>query len=204
MNIIKNMGVWKPRIVIWENVKNVLSRYMVRNYQQYVLALDRMGYTSSYAVLNSMDFGLPQKRERVFTVSMLGSKQFDFSRIERRKMRSINEFLEVGEVDDYYTVTAPSMLRAIGNKKGVRRLPIIKDFCYTITERPDRAPGSGCLPIGNGKYRYLTERECWKLQGYSDEDFNAAAAVNSRRTLYRQAGNSIPVTIFESMFQSML
>ncbi len=204
VNIIKNMGVWKPRIVIWENVKNVLSRYMVRNYQQYVLALDRMGYTSSYAVLNSMDFGLPQKRERVFTVSMLGSKQFDFSRIERRKMRSINEFLEVGEVDDYYTVTAPSMLRAIGNKKGVRRLPIIKDFCYTITERPDRAPGSGCLPIGNGKYRYLTERECWKLQGYSDEDFNAAAAVNSRRTLYRQAGNSIPVTIFESMFQSML
>jgi len=204
VNIIKNMGVWKPRIVIWENVKNVLSRYMVRNYQQYVLALDRMGYTSSYAILNAMDFGLPQRRERVFTVSMLGSEQFDFSGMEQRKMINIKEFLEVGPVSDYYTVTAPSMLRAIGNTKGVRRLPIIKDYCYTITERPDRAPGSGCLPIGNGKYRYLTERECWKLQGYSDEDFNAAAEVNSRRTLYRQAGNSIPVTIFESMFRAML
>jgi len=134
----------------------------------------------------------------------LGSEQFDFSGMEQRKMINIKEFLEVGPVSDYYTVTAPSMLRAIGNTKGVRRLPIIKDYCYTITERPDRAPGSGCLPIGNGKYRYLTERECWKLQGYSDEDFNAAAEVNSRRTLYRQAGNSIPVTIFESMFRAML
>ena len=204
VNIVQNMGVWRPRIIIWENVKNVLSKYMVRNYQQYVLALDRLGYTSSYEILNAIDFGLPQRRERVFTVSMLGSMPFDFLRLKKRTMRPIKEFLEAGPVDDYYRVKAPSMLRAIGNKKGVRRLPIIKDYCYTITERPDRAPGSGCLPIGNGKYRYLTERECWRLQGYSDDDFAAAAAVNSRRTLYRQAGNSIPVTIFESMFRELL
>lgn len=68
----------------------------------------------------------------------------------------------------------------------------------------DRAPGSGCLPIGNGKYRYLTERECWRLQGYNDGDFEAAAGVNSRRALYKQAGNSIPVPIFESIFSEML
>lgn len=71
-------------------------------------------------------------------------------------------------------------------------------------ERPDRAPGSGCLPIGNGQYRYLTEKECWRLQGYNDSDFEAAATVNSRRALYKQAGNSIPVPIFESIFEAML
>lgn len=65
-------------------------------------------------------------------------------------------------------------------------------------------PGSGCLPIGDGKYRYLTEKECWRLQGYDDADFEAAAKVNGRRALYKQAGNSIPVTIFESMFDVML
>lgn len=91
-----------------------------------------------------------------------------------------------------------------GQSGTVRRRPIIKDYGYTITERPDRAPGSGCLPIGNGKYRYLTERECWRLQGYNDEDFEAAAGVNSRRALYKQAGNSIPVPIFESIFSEML
>ena len=62
---------------------------------------------------------------------------------------------------------------------------------------------------GGGKYRYLTERECWRLQGYSDADFEAAAAVqkkNGRYTmaLYKQAGNSIPVTIFESIFRKII
>ncbi|WP_302357358.1 DNA cytosine methyltransferase [uncultured Megasphaera sp.] len=204
INIVRNMGVWRPRIIIWENVRNVISRHMIRNYQRYVLELNKLGYTSSYEILNAMDFGLPQKRERVFTVSTLSGREFDFSKMHRRRMRPISDFLESGPVDEYYTITAPSMLAAIGKTGCIRRIPIIEDYCYTITECPDRAPGSGCLPIGGGKYRYLTERECWRLQGYSDDDFEAAAAVNTRRTLYRQAGNSIPVMIFESMFGEML
>lgn len=204
INIIKNMGVWKPRIVIWENVKNVRSRYMVHNHERYMAELKSMGYTSSFAMLDARDFGIPQARQRIFTVSMLGKQRFNFDLMEKHKMRPISEFLENGPVDDYYRVKAPSMLRAIGKTGTVRRLPIIHDFCWTITERPDRAPGSGCLPIGSGKYRYLTERECWRLQGYSDADFNAAQMVNSRRTLYRQAGNSIPVPIFKSMFKAIL
>lgn len=204
INIIKNMGVWKPRIVIWENVKNVRSRYMVHNHECYMAELKSMGYTSTFAMLDARDFGIPQARQRIFTVSMLGKQRFNFNLMEKHKMRPISEFLENCPVDDYYTVKAPSMVRAIGRKGTIKRLPIIHDFCWTITERPDRAPGSGCLPIGSGKYRYLTERECWRLQGYSDADFNAAKMVNSRRTLYRQAGNSIPVPIFKSMFKALL
>lgn len=204
INIIKNMGVWKPRVVIWENVKNVRSRYMVHNHERYMAELKSMGYTSTFAMLDARDFGIPQARQRIFTVSMLGNQGFNFDVMERRKMKPISDFLESGPVDDYYRVKAPSMLKAIGKTGTVRRLPIIHDFCWTITERPDRAPGSGCLPIGNGKYRYLTERECWRLQGYNDADFNVAQKVNSRRTLYRQAGNSIPVPIFESMFNAIL
>ncbi len=63
--------------------------------------------------------------------------------------------------------------------------------------------------MGNGRYRYLTELECWRLMGYTDADFNAAAAVHKRvgrytMPLYKQAGNSIPVPIFESMFRKMI
>lgn len=55
----------------------------------------------------------------------------------------------------------------------------------------------------------LTELECWRLQGYSDADFEAAAAVHKRNgrytmPLYKQAGNSIPVPIFESIFRKIL
>jgi DNA (cytosine-5)-methyltransferase 1 len=117
-------------------------------------------------------------------------------------MKPIDAYLEKS-VDDWYTIKIPSMLNAIGKRGVLKRLPIIQDYCYTITERPDRAPGSGCIDLHNGKYRYLTERECWRLQGYSDRDFDAAAKVNSRRALYKQAGNSIPVPIFEEMFIAM-
>lgn len=71
INIIKNMGIWKPRVVIWENVKNVLSKHMIHNFMKYQNEMNKLGYVSNYAILNAMDFGLPQKRERVFTVSCL-------------------------------------------------------------------------------------------------------------------------------------
>lgn len=60
---------------------------------------------------------------------------------------------------------------SIGKKNVLRRIPIITDYCYTISERQDRAPNSGVIDLHNGYYRYLTERECWRLQGYSDEDY---------------------------------
>jgi len=201
LKIIENMGFWRPRIVIWENVKNVLSRHMITNYQKYLRRMKELGYSSTYSVLNAMNFGLPQKRERVFTVSFT-SGNFDFREMQNREPRPLSEFLE--SADESYTVKAPSMLACIGRTGVIRRAPIIRDYCYTITERQDRAPNSGVLPLKNGQYRYLTERECWRLQGYSDSDFDAAAAVNTRRTLYKQAGNSIPVPIFESMFRCML
>lgn len=201
INIIKQMGIWKPRIVIWENVKNVLSKHMVHNFSRYMEEMQKMGYNSSFKVLNAMDFGLPQYRERVFTISCLDGTFFNFQTLERKPTRNIKEFLE-NNVSEEYTVTQPSILNVIG-KKGIKRATVIKDYAYTITERQDRCPAQ-VIDLGNGKYRFLTERECWRLQGFSDEDFDNAEKINTKRTLYKQAGNTIPVTIFESIFRQIL
>ena len=200
VNIIKQMGVWKPRVVIWENVKNVLSKHMVHNFNKYLEEMQKMGYQSSFEVLNAMDFGLPQNRNRVFTISCLDGTFFNFGTLERKPMRNLSEFLE-HDVSTDYIVTQPSILSVIG-KSGIRRATVIKDYSYTITERQDRCPAQ-VIDLENGQYRFLTEKECWRLQGYSDEDFNSAAKVNTRRTLYRQAGNSIPIKIFESIFKQL-
>lgn len=202
LNIIKQMGMWKPRVVIWENVKNLLSKHMVHNFNRYLQEMEDLGYTNSFEVLNAMDFGLPQNRNRVFTISMLDGTRFNFDTLERTKYRPLEEFLEK-EVSEEYIVTQPSILRGIGKKGVVNRATVIKDYCYTITERQDRCPAQ-VIDIGNGKYRFLTDKECWLLQGYSEEDYNNAAKVNSKRALYKQAGNSIPVTIFESIFKQLL
>lgn len=121
-------------------------------------------------------------------------------------MRDINDFL-LSDAPPVYDVTQPSVLEAIG-EKGIRRATIIEDYAFTITARQDRTPAQ-VIDMGNGRYRYLTELECWRLQGYTDEDFNAAAAVHKRvgryiMPLYKQAGNSIPVPIFESLFRKMI
>lgn len=201
IHIIQQMGVWKPRIVIWENVKNVLSKHMRHNFNRYLDEMQKLGYTSNCDILNAMDFGLPQNRNRVFTISCLDGTLFNFNTLEKQPMRNIQEFLEK-EVPEEYKVTQPSILKGIGTK-GVNRATIIKDYAYTITERQDRCPAQ-VIDLENGEYRFLTDLECWRLQGYSDEDHYNASKVNNKRALYKQAGNSIPVTIFESIFKQLL
>lgn len=208
LNIIEQMGVWKPRIVIWENVKNVLSKHMIHNFNKYLMKMEQLGYTNSFETLNAMDFGLPQKRERVFTISCIKGRTFNFDKLQRTPAPHIKEFLQPNdEVDSKYTITQPSMLKKIGPSDGSAfsgRLEVIKDHCKTITTKQLRCPNSGIIDLGNGQYRLLTELECWRLQGYTDEDFYAAAQVNGSTALYAQAGNSIPVTIFESIFNEIL
>lgn len=51
------------------------------------------------------------------------------------------------------------------------------------------------IPSGCGRIRKLTPRECWRLQGFSDEMFDKAAAVNSDAQLYKQAGNGVTIPV---------
>ena len=57
---------------------------------------------------------------------------------------------------------------------------------------------------GNLRIRKLTPKECWRLMGFTDEDFAKAEAVNSRTQLYKQAGNSIVVPVLENIFMQFL
>ncbi len=54
------------------------------------------------------------------------------------------------------------------------------------------------------KIRKLTPRECWRLMGFTDEDFEKAEAVNSDTQLYAQAGNSIVKPVLEAVFGMMI
>lgn len=208
IRIIDQMGQWKPKYVIWENVRNVTSRHMIANFIRYQKEMERMGYANNYEVLDAREFGLPQARERVFTISVLGKEKFDFDDLIRTPMRNIREFLEDSDsVPSVYDVTQPSVYNVIGHT-GIKRATVIKDYAFTITTRQDRTPAQ-VIDCGGGRYRYLTELECWRLQGYTDEDFQRAKAAQRRvgryyMALYKQAGNSIAVPIFESIFRKII
>ena len=212
IKIIEGFGIWKPKVVIWENVKNVFSKKMVGAFNLYLKDMERLGYTNSYQVLDARDFGIPQARERIFTICILGNEVFDFNKLRKRLMQPIENFLE-SDIDEKYLVTQPSMISKLpgnvptGSFK--RLLDRIDDYAYTITTRQDRCPNSGVVLVEGEQYRYLTERECWRLMGFDDEDFEAAllehpTTSGMNRTLYHQAGNSIVVQVLEAIFELLL
>lgn len=84
IRIIENMGKWKPKVVIWENVKGVLAKDMIHSFKKYFVEMEQLGYTNSYQVLDARDFGIPQKRERVFVISMLNGHWFNFDTLRAK------------------------------------------------------------------------------------------------------------------------
>jgi DNA (cytosine-5)-methyltransferase 1 len=63
---IRIVSKLKPKFVIWENVKNLLSKQHKHNFDNYINTLNELGYTSYYKVLNAKDFGIPQHRESIY------------------------------------------------------------------------------------------------------------------------------------------
>ena len=60
----------KPKFVIWENVKNVLSKKHKSVFDAYVDEMKNMGYNTYYQVLNAKNYGIPQNRERIYAISV--------------------------------------------------------------------------------------------------------------------------------------
>ena len=223
LRIIKEMGEWKPKYVIWENVKGALFKNKRHIFDTYLDEMVKLGYTNSFNVENAMDYGLPQTRERVFCISILGKRAFDFGKLRKRPLRPMSDFKQNDEeIEDIekYVVKAPSMLSRLEdlatpkeialNKHRFRYIKTIDTYCNTITERPDRCPSAGVFKMKDGRYRYPTEREWWRLMDFDDQDFEMMLKVFAIKqeqrssTLYALAGNSIAVCVLEAIFEVIL
>ena len=82
-----------PPILLMENVKALLFDRNIENFERIQTELEALGYTNSYEVLNSLDFGIPQNRERVFMISSLNGRKYRFPKGERTT-RILRELLE--------------------------------------------------------------------------------------------------------------
>lgn len=215
LKIIENLGVWKPKVVIWENVKGALDKDIVHSFKKYLAYMKKLGYANSYKVISAMEHGIPQRRNRIFVVSYLDGRTFDFSRLETKPFRHISEFLEPNVTGKQYIIDIPSMLNRIEEfnpdaKNKYRTLDVIEDSCWTISTRQDRCPNAGILKTDTGHYRYLTEREVWRLMGFDDEDFENVLKEHPSQdgkrnaTLYSLAGNSIVVPVLEAIFKVII
>lgn len=218
----------KPKIAIAENVKALTSKKFSEQFKTVLDSLEKAGYHNYWKVLNAKDYGIPQNRERVFIVSI--RKDIDHNIFEFPKPYSLEkrlkDFLEPHVDEKYFLsdkmisyISAPNQ-KWTGNNNGAF---INKDIASTLNtgEGSRRCDASNyvsndlpdnfnlqndCLQIREKtKIRKLTPKECWRLMGFDDEDFEKAKVVPTSNTqLYKQAGNSIVVDVLEEIFRMML
>lgn len=208
-NSVEMIKRCKPKVVIWENVKNVLSKSNIHNFEKYLDSLKNLGYTNHYKVLNSKDFGIPQNRERIFVVSILDNQiDFNFKNLKGIKMRNVFNYLE--NIDNEKYIIKGKMLEKVETHCNSNyKLKIIRECVNTISTKQDRSPNAGIVDLGEGRYRLLTEKECFRLMGFSDKDYELAESFNKGKEgfkngkLYKQAGNSIVVDVIMAIFQEL-
>ena len=214
----------KPKYVIWENVKNLLSKKHRHNFDAYLETMKQLGYTNYYQVLNAKDYGIPQNRERVFTVSILGNeKKYEFPPKQPLKLK-LKNMLE-DKVDEKYYLSdkminyikenynlksKQKQLRSLIEKTNFEEGKVLNMDLYNQNTNENT---SQCLTTPNHnsqrlfdglRIRKLTPKECWRLMGFDDEDFEKASRVNSNTQLYKQAGNSIVVNVLISILKELI
>lgn len=91
----------KPKYLIMENVKNLLSKRFIGSYQEWVEFLNEQGYTTYTQVLDALDYGVAQHRERVFSVSIFGGGDYSFP-TKQVAYKTLDDVLEDDVEDKYY------------------------------------------------------------------------------------------------------
>lgn len=108
---IRIVGKLRPKYVVWENVKNLLSVKHKHNFDDYLNTMKSLGYTSYYQVLNAKDYGIPQNRERVFTISIRNDIDTDFIFPEKQPLKlKLKDMLE-DNVDEKYFLKSVQLER---------------------------------------------------------------------------------------------
>lgn len=202
----------KPKIVFMENVKNFAKHDNGHTLEVAQKTMEELGYTFYQKILNSVDFGIPQNRERLYMVcfrnDMLVSK-FEYPK-PFKLTRHVQDFLidnkamvkdlYVERPDTYFNgrednIYSDKPIRlGIVNKGGQgERIYSVKGVAITLS-----ADGGGVFSrtggyLINGKTRKLHPRECARIMGYPDtykisDNFNQA---------YKQLGNSVVIDVLQ-------
>ena len=277
----------KPKYLLMENVKNLVGKAHVHNFNRWLRTLEMMGYWNFWQVLNAKDYGVPQNRERVFVVSILGGGQYMFPNKIKLEKR-LKDILEPVVDEKYYLnekiiesflhkinpsediciggmqanqsvktdgvctcltssmgtgggyvpmVTEPRVLQvgnivetesfggnpqrgriysadgcspALNTMQGGGLEPKIIDDIYNsrpAREYKDYSPvlrseRYGLKVVNNHRIRKLTPRECWRLMGVKDEQYDKLHDLSNTQ-LYKMAGNSIVVDVLMAIFKNM-
>ncbi|MEA5093018.1 IS1595 family transposase ISCco3 [bioreactor metagenome] len=202
----------KPKIVFMENVKNFATHDDGRTLEVVKATMEELGYTFNQKVLNAVDYGVPQKRERIYMVCFRNDliiqefrypKPFELTRHVEDfllKDESMVSSLYVERPDTYFNgaednvYSNKSIRLGTVNKGGQgERIYSTKGIAITLS-----AYGGGIFAktggyLINGKTRKLHPRECARIMGYPDS-YKMSSSPNQA---YKQFGNSVVIDVLQ-------
>jgi DNA (cytosine-5)-methyltransferase 1 len=204
-NIVKILQAKKPEAFLLENVKQLKTHDRGRTFEIIENNLHQLGYYTYTKILNALDFGLPQKRERTFIVGFRENINFSFPNSLNNRI-SLSSILE----PDEQVETKLFASDFIKNKR-LEKLKV-KPF-YPSIWHENKAGNISVLPYScalrrGASYNYLlvngvrrpSSRELLRLQGFP-ENFKI---VVSHSEIRKQTGNSVPVSVVRHVAKKMI
>jgi DNA (cytosine-5)-methyltransferase 1 len=208
----------KPKVVFMENVKNFASHDNGNTLSVVKTIMEELGYTFHQRVLNAADYGIPQKRERIYMVCFrndLDIEEFNFPKPFPLK-KHVEDFLleDESQVEHLYIQRPDTYFNGVEDNKysnkpirlGIvnkggqgERIYSVKGIAITLS-----ANGGGVFAktggyLINGKTRKLHPRECARLMGYPD----SYKICKSTNQAYKQFGNSVVIDVLQLIGQEI-
>lgn len=190
----------KPRCFIAENVKGILSANGKSAFPLIIKEFEDSGYTVSFKLLNAVDFGVPQKRERVIIVGIRKdlNKIFDFECLPKEgdlPISTLSQAIENAVPEKYFfsdKAIAGMMKKREMMNKG--RAQDINQPCNTVGAHLAKVSLNSTDPVllDNGRFRRFTPREVARIQSFPE----SFVLVGSEAAQYRALGNAIAPVMF--------
>ncbi len=201
-HIAKILDAKKPQAFLLENVKRLVSHEHGHTFRRILETLRDLGYWVDYRVLNALDYGLPQKRERVFIAGFRHPVLFAWPSIECRRI-PLAAILENNVPEKFYASKRILEKRMSIHKSRFKPSIWHENKAGNVSSYPYscalRAGASYNYLLVNGERR-LTPREMLRLQGFPDS-FKIVVPDSQAR---KQAGNAVPVAVVKAILKSFL
>ena len=201
-HIAEILSVKKPKAFILENVKQLVGHDGGKTLKTILESLKNLGYHVQYTVLNALDYGLPQKRERIIIVGHREPILFSFPS-PIIPFKPLSEIIEK-KVDKKHFASDYIRQKRKESHKSAYKLAIWHEnksgnICSYPYSCALRAGASYNYLLVNGERR-LTPREMFRLQGFPD----SYQIINNESQARKQAGNAVPVNMVKAVIQKLL
>lgn len=207
LQMVKVLKERLPSVFIAENVKGILSANKGLAFPLIVKEFEDAGYNVTHKVLKSVEYGIPQKRERVFIVgfrSELANSGFGFP-LDTDVRANLNEVLDSEDsIPDkyFFSKRAVEGMRKANKKMNKGRAQNVEGPCNTVTSHLAKVSINSTDPVLKigGRYRRLMPIEVARVQSFP-ETFNL---VGSDSAKYKALGNAVPPVLAWNLIDSVL